>query len=143
MTDFKEETLLSFPHKTNNILAYSAVKLNEISTYVKISDSNEYKYLYEKKNQPYFWKHYNKIKFDKLIAEYYKNKYENIIVCCSYQTNYKYVWYDAFKMKYIPYYYLNKKCNKLGEFDTPKEASECYNSKVNKIFGYTFTPLNI
>lgn len=141
--DFEEKTLLSFLNKTNSLLAYSALKLNEISTYVKISDTNEYKYFYNKKNQPYFWKYYSKTRFDKLITEYDKNKYNNINVCCSYQTNYKYVWYDAFKMKYIPYYYLNNKCNILGEFDTPEEASECYNINVSKIFGYTFNKSKI
>ncbi len=143
LTDLNEETLLSFPYKTTNILAYSAVKLNEFSTYIKVNNTNEYKYLYDNKNQPYFWKYYNKNKFDKLITEYDKNKYKNINVCCNYQTNYKYVWYDALKMKYIPYFYLNNKCNILGEFDTPEEASKCYNSKVVNFFGYTFNKSKI
>lgn len=143
LTDLNDELLMSFSYKTNNLLAYSAVKLNEFSTYIRINNTNEYKYLYEKKNQPYFWKYYDKKKFDKLITEYDKNKYNNINVCCNYQTNYKYVWYDAFKMKYIPYLYLNNKCNILGEFDTPEEASKCYNSKANKIFGYTFNKSKI
>ena len=46
-------------------------------------------------------------------------------------------------MKYIPYYYLNNKCNILGEFDTPEEASECYNINVSKIFEYTFNKSKI
>jgi hypothetical protein len=143
LNDLNEESLISFSYKTNYLLAYTAIQLNKISTYVEIKNTNEYKYLYDKKNQPYFWKYYGKMKFDNLIAKYDEKKYNNIDVCCNYQSNYRHVWYDPFKMKYIPYYYLNNKCNILGEFDTPKEASDCYNNEANKKFGYTLNKSKI
>lgn len=133
-----KETLLSFSYKTTNIVAYSAITLKKTATYISVNNTGEYKYFYNKKNQPYFWKWYPKIKFDKLITNYDSNKYRNIQVCSNFQTNYKHVWYNALKMKYIPYFYLNQKCTILGEFDTPEEASNCYNDEASKIFGYVF-----
>ena len=143
LKDKKELTLFELSYNTNKLLAYTFKKINEISTYVKINETNEYKYLYEKKDQEYFWKNYPKKKFNNLINDHDQNKYNNINICLNYQTNYRYVWYDPLKMKYISYYFLNNKINILGEFNTPEEASKFYNNEVIKIFGYTLNKSKI
>lgn len=133
-----EETLFKTKLTTSNLLVYQINKINEISTYVDVNECNEYEYMYNKRNKEHYWMFYPKIKFDNLIENYDDDKYENVDVCFCYLTNYKYVWYDALKMKYIPYLYINGHCKTLGEFDEPHKASEKYNIEAHKIFDYTY-----
>lgn len=134
----KENPIFTFKINTNKLLVYQAEELNKISTYISLDNCNEFNYLYYKKNKNYFWKHYSQKKFDNLINTYDVNMYKNINVCSNYLTNYKYVWYDSLKMKYIPYLYINGICQILGEFDSPIEASNVYNLHAEKIFNYTY-----